>query len=144
MPLSQNEFLKENNKMRKYTAKEIGNKGEKYAESYLKKHKFKILNRNYNTRFGEIDIIAENKEKIAFVEVKTRHSDSLAMPYEAVDLRKQKRIIKAAMMYLAKNDTDKFCSFDICEVIIDNSNLKLISINYIENAFEQESNYETY
>ncbi len=66
------------------------------------------------------------------------------MPYEAVDLKKQKRIIKAAMMYLTKNETDKFCSFDVCEVIIDSSNLKLISINYIENAFEQESNYETY
>lgn len=130
--------------MKIYSSKEIGNKGEKYAEIYLKKHNFKVINRNYNTRFGEIDIIAENKDRIAFVEVKTRHPDSLAMPYEAVDLKKQKRIIKAAMMYLTKNETDKFCSFDVCEVIIDSSNLKLISINYIENAFEQESNYETY
>lgn len=130
--------------MKIYSSKEIGNKGEKYAEIYLKKHNFKVLNRNYNTRFGEIDIIAENKDRIAFVEVKTRHHDSLAMPYEAVDLKKQKRIIKAAMMYLTRNETDKFCSFDVCEVIIDSSNLKLISINYIENAFEQESNYETY
>lgn len=130
--------------MNKYTAKEIGDKGEKYAEKYLKSHKYKILNRNYNTRFGEIDIVAENKERIAFVEVKTRHQNSLAMPYEAVDLRKQKRIINAAKIYLSKNETEKFCSFDVCEVIIDSSNLKLISINYIENAFEQESNYETY
>lgn len=128
--------------MKIYTAKEIGNKGEKYAESYLKRHKYKILERNYNVRIGEIDIIAESKEKIVFVEVKTRHSNSLAKPYEAVDFRKQKRIIKAAMMYLAKNETDKFCSFDVCEVIVDSSNLKLLSINYIENAFEQESNYE--
>lgn len=130
--------------MNKYTTKEIGDKGEKYAEKYLKSHKYKILNKNYNTRFGEIDIIAENKDRIAFVEVKTRHQNSLAMPYEAVDFRKQKRIINAAKIYLSKNETEKFCSFDVCEVIINSSNLKLISINYIENAFEQESNYETY
>lgn len=130
--------------MNRFKAKDIGDRGEKYAISYLKKHKYKILERNFNTRFGEIDIIAERKEKIAFVEVKTRHSNSLTMPYEAVDFRKQQKIIKTAKIYLAKNGTDKFCSFDICEVIIDSSNLKLISINYIENAFEQGSNYETY
>lgn len=130
--------------MKTYSSKEIGNKGEKYAENYLKRHKYKILERNYNVRVAEIDIIAESKNKIAFVEVKTRHSNSLTKPYEAVDIRKQRRIIKAAMLYLAKNETDKFCSFDVCEVIVDSSNLKLISINYIENAFEQESNYEAY
>lgn len=130
--------------MRKFSAKEIGDKGEKYALNYLKKHKYKILETNYNARVGEIDIIAESKEKISFVEVKTRHSNSVSEPYEAVDFRKQGRIIKAAMMYLAKNETDKFCSFDICEVIVDGQTLKLLSINYIENAFEQESNYEAY
>lgn len=130
--------------MNKFKAKDIGDRGEKYAISYLKKHKYKILERNFNTRLGEIDIIAERKEKIAFVEVKTRHSNSLTMPCEAVDFGKQQKIIKTAKIYLAKNETDKFCSFDICEVIIDSSNLKLISINYIENAFEQGSNYETY
>lgn len=130
--------------MIKFKAKDIGDKGEKYAINYLRKHKYKILEKNFNARFGEIDIIAESKEKIAFVEVKTRNANSHTMPCEAVDFRKQQRIIKAAKIYLAKNETDKFCSFDVCEVIIDSSNLKLISINYIENAFEQESNYETY
>ena len=144
MSVSQNEFFEENTEMKTYSSKEIGNRGEKYAVNYLKKHKYKILERNYNVRVGEIDIIAESKDKIAFVEVKTRHANSLTKPFEAVDLRKQRRIIKAAMLYLAKNETEKFCSFDVCEVIVDSSNLKLISINYIENAFEQESNYETY
>lgn len=130
--------------MRKYSAKEIGDKGEKYALNYLKKHKYKILETNYYARVGEIDIIAESKEKISFVEVKTRHLNSISEPYEAVDFRKQRRIIKTAMMYLAKIETDKFCSFDICEVIVDSQTLKLLSINYIENAFEQESNYEAY
>ena len=130
--------------MRKYSAKEIGDQGEKYALNYLKKHKYKILETNYNARVGEIDIIAESKEKISFVEVKTRHLNSVSEPYEAVDFGKQRRIIKTAMMYLAKNETDKFCSFDICEVIVDSQTLKLLSINYIENAFEQESNYEAY
>ena len=54
-----------------FTTKQTGDKGEAYAAKYLKKHKYKIIARNYKKPYGEIDIIAENKEVIAFVEVKT-------------------------------------------------------------------------
>ena len=130
--------------MKKFTTKEIGDKGEDYAVKFLKKNKYKILARNYRIRYGEIDIIAENKSYLVFVEVKTRHTDSLTQPYEAVDYRKQRRIIKAASAYLCENKTEKYCRFDICEVFVNSADLRLEKINYIEAAFEQESNYEAY
>jgi putative endonuclease len=127
-----------------FTKKQTGDKGEDYTAKFLKKNKYTILARNYRKRYGEIDIIAENSDYIAFVEVKTRHENPMTQPYEAVDFRKQQKIIKTAAAYIAENDIEKFCRFDVCEVYVNSKNLKLIKINYIENAFEQESNYETY
>lgn len=117
------------------TTKEIGTKGEDYAAKFLKKNKYKIIERNYSEKFGEIDIIADNEQYLVFVEVKTRHTDSLTKPYEAVDFRKQQKIIKTAKMYVAKNNIDRYCRFDVCEVFVDKNTLNLDRINYIENAF---------
>ena len=86
--------------MIKHTTKQTGNQGEDYAAEYLRKNRYKILERNYRKRGGEIDIIAEKKGLIVFVEVKTRHSTTLSQPFEAVDLRKQDKIIQTAIMYL--------------------------------------------
>jgi putative endonuclease len=127
-----------------FTKKQTGDKGEDYAAKFLKKNKYTILARNYRKRYGEIDIIAESSDYIAFVEVKTRHENPMTQPYEAVDFRKQQKIIKTAAAYIAENEIEKFCRFDVCEVYVNSKNLKLIKINYIENAFERESNYETY
>ena len=122
--------------MKKFSTQNIGEIGEEYATKFLKKKKYKILERNYRKRYGEIDIIAENKNYIVFVEVKTRHRDSMTSAADAVNRQKQLKIIKTASMYLAENETDKFCRFDVCEVYINSDNLKLVDINYIEAAFE--------
>lgn len=122
--------------MKKFSTQNIGEIGEEYASKFLKKKKYKILERNYRKRYGEIDIIAENKNYIVFVEVKTRHRDSMTSAADAVNRQKQLKIIKTASMYLAENETDKFCRFDVCEVYINSDNLKLVYINYIEAAFE--------
>lgn len=122
--------------MKKFSTQNIGEIGEEYTVKFLKKKKYKILERNYRKRYGEIDIIAENKNYIVFVEVKTRHKDSMTSAADAVNRQKQIRIIKTASMYLAENETDKFCRFDVCEVYINSDNLKLVDINYIEAAFE--------
>ena len=122
--------------MKKFSTQNIGEKGEEYTVTFLKKKKYKILERNYRKRYGEIDIIAENKNYIVFVEVKTRHKDSMTSAADAVNRQKQIRIIKTASMYLAENETDKFCRFDVCEVYVNSDNLKLVNINYIESAFE--------
>lgn len=127
-----------------FPAKTIGDKGEEYAVKHLRKQGYKIVVRNYRKRYGEIDIIAENKEYIVFVEVKTRHENSMTQPVDAVDKRKRMRLIKTASAFLSENETEKFCRFDVCEVYVKSENLKLISINYIENAFEQENGYAYY
>lgn len=122
--------------MKKFSTQSIGEAGEEYAVKFLKKKKYKILERNYRKRYGEIDIIAENKNYIVFVEVKTRHIDSMTNAADAVNRQKQHKIIKTASLYLAENETEKFCRFDVCEVYVNADNLKLVNINYIEGAFE--------
>ena len=122
--------------MKKFSTQNIGEIGEEYTVKFLEKKKYNILERNYSKRYGEIDIIAENKHYIVFVEVKTRHKDSMASAADAVNRQKQIRIIKTASLYLAENETEKFCRFDVCEVYINSDNLKLVDINYIEAAFE--------
>lgn len=116
----------------------FGDIGEDCAVKYLKMNKYKIICRNFRKLVGEIDIIAETKEYLVFVEVKTRQQNSLTKPYEAVDYRKQQRIIKTAYIYLEEHHTEKFCRFDVCEVYLDKNNNKLISINYIEDAFQED------
>ena len=122
--------------MKKFSTQNIGEIGEEYAVKFLKKKKYKILERNYRKRYGEIDIIAENKNYIVFVEVKTRNTASLTSAADAVNRQKQLKIIKTASLYLAENETEKFCRFDVCEVYVNADNLKLVDINYIEAAFE--------
>lgn len=127
-----------------FKTKDIGDIGEEYVAKFLRKKKYKILERNYRKNYGEVDIIASNKEYIIFVEVKTRHIESMTQPVDAVDKQKQRKIIKTAAAYLLENDTDKYARFDVCEVYIDSKTLKVININYIENAFIQEGGYAPY
>ncbi len=115
--------------------------GEKYAVKYLKKHKFRILALNMRNRFSEIDIIAENKEYIVFVEVKTRKEDQPLRPSAAVDFAKQQKIMQAAKYYLSyTHNTHKQPRFDVAEVYLNDKN-KAVRIEYIENAFSQGGNY---
>ena len=107
----------------------LGRVGEKRAVDFLKKNGFKILKTNYKTIVGEIDIIAEEKGVIVFIEVKTRSNDNYGNPCEAVDKRKQEKYYKTATYYLQKEKkTDFECRFDVIE--IENG-----EINHIFNAF---------
>ena len=71
--------------------KEIGNLGEDTACEYLKSHGYMILQRNYHSRYGEIDIIASKGDTVVFCEVKTRKNSSFGHASEYVDFRKQKK-----------------------------------------------------
>ncbi len=117
--------------------KTVGDKGEKTAVIFLKKRGFSILETNYRTRLGEIDIIACRKNLIAFVEVKTRQSSGYGNPEEAVDKRKRKKIIKTAKYYLvSKNLYDKQdVRFDVLSI---KKNRQDADIQYFENAFREE------
>ena len=84
----------------------MNNKGKLWeieAANYLRKHKYKLVDVNYTTRFGEIDLIAQNKKYLCFVEVKQRNINSIALPREFVTYSKQQKIIASAKMYNLQN-----------------------------------------
>ncbi len=113
----------------------LGRFGEEQAAKYLKKNKYKILGMNYSCRFGEIDVIAENREYIAFVEVKLRKNAAFAQAREFVTASKQQRCLTAAQMWLAANPTEKQPRMDVIEIYAPSGETGEIRINHIENAF---------
>ena len=102
------------------------------AADHLKKAGFKILSRNWKWGKHEIDIIAENKNMIVFVEVKTRTDDYQMHPVTAVTTEKQKSIIYAADGYLQKFKINKESRFDVITII---KTVESYQINHIEDAF---------
>lgn len=81
----------------------VGKKGENLAVAFLLNNHFFIKNRNYRTKFGEIDIIAHKNGTYYFIEVKTRIGISKGKPYEAVDSRKLRHLKYACELYVLKN-----------------------------------------
>lgn len=113
--------------------RELGLKGEAIAENYLKKKGYKIITRNFHTRYGEIDIICEKNNTLIFVEVKTRRSSTYGTPEEAITFRKMEHLKKAAFIYMEQVKTFyKELRFDVIGIIIQGENTE---INHIKNAF---------
>ena len=108
--------------------KKLGRRGESKACRYLKRSGYKILERNYKTKFGEVDIIAGKGDVCAFVEVKTRLSDKFGAPSEAVTPEKHRRYVLAAKYYFLRREMNFIIRFDVIEVFRG-------KINHIENAF---------
>lgn len=114
--------------------KEIGKNGEQLAAKHLESKGFTLVCCNYHSRYGEVDVIAQNQEFILFVEVKTRKSGSLFMPSEAVTLSKKQKLVKTAKMYLQENPCELQPRFDIIEVVYDAVSGSA-QVHQIENAF---------
>ncbi len=113
----------------------LGKFGEEVASKYLKTKGYKIRERNYRTSLGEIDIIGEYKSEIIFVEVKTRSSEQFGLLEEAVNLSKQKKMIKNALGYLTRYHLGKSNTrFDVILISI-SDHRKVNSIKHIKNAF---------
>ena len=114
----------------------LGTYGEQAAISYLESQDYKILQKNYRCKLGEIDIIAADGDTMVFVEVKTRRTEKFGQPCDSVDYRKQNKIVKTALCYISqRNLTDWMSRFDVVEVLIGiDENIK--SIRLIKNAFE--------
>lgn len=108
--------------------KKLGAKGERQACKYLKRNGYKILERGYRNPFGEVDIIAEKGDTIAFIEVKTRLSEEYGAPSEAVNQRRRNKYIQAAKYYFYGKQIEVTVRFDIIEILRG-------EINHIENAF---------
>lgn len=129
---------------RKLSPIEIGNIGEKYTARYLRRKGYKIRERNMRNFISEIDIIAENKEYIIFVEVKTRTSSELYPPRASVNAEKRRKIISASKAYLKHKNISKNIRYDIAEVYLSKDKYKVESINYIENAFYDRRRYASF
>lgn len=111
--------------------RKIGAAYERLAADYLQKHGYEIVTFNYRIRMGEIDIIAKEGEYLCFVEVKYRSDDRSGSGLCAVDVRKQKTIIRVAQYYMMQHDLNEWtpCRFDV--VSIDGEEITLI-----QNAFQ--------
>lgn len=83
--------------------KKIGAYGENRAADFLIRNGYKIIDRHFQTRTGEIDLIAKKNDQIVFVEVKTRTSRNFGLPEEAIDWRKRIKLLETARWYLAGN-----------------------------------------
>lgn len=109
--------------------------GEEGVSQWLQRRGFRILCRNYHSRYGEIDIIAADEQYIVFVEVKTRAEDYMVSPLEAVTVKKQRRLILTAQLYLQANPARLQPRFDVAAVITAGNPPYIKSIEYLENAF---------
>ncbi|MCF6288621.1 MAG: YraN family protein [Proteobacteria bacterium] len=111
-----------------------GDYWEDVAFDYLKKNGLKIVKRNFNCKVGEIDIIMTNNDILIFIEVKYRKDSDWVSAVESVTRSKQRKIIKAAQLYLLKNKKyqDWNCRFDVVSIQGDKTNPQ---INWIKHAF---------
>jgi len=112
----------------------LGRKGEDEAATALKKSGYRIVDRNYRCRYGEIDIVAVHGGVVVFIEVKTRGSDRFGAPAEGVDYRKQVRITRSSSMYLAeKGLVESEVRFDVVSVRAVDGGLE---VEIVRDAFE--------
>ncbi len=115
--------------------RQLGEYGEEQAARYLRRKGYRIVERNYRCRQGEIDIIARKREILAFIEVKLRRDDRFAEAREFVTAAKQRRILSAASLYLTRCGEDLQPRFDVIEIYAPDGPEGKVTINHIENAF---------
>jgi putative endonuclease len=112
----------------------LGRQGERVAEHYLRRKGYKLVERNYRCPIGEVDLILLDRRVIVFVEVKTRSDHSFGTPLEAVEIRKQHRVIRAAQYFLnQKGLHHREARFDVIGISWPRSEP---IVEHIENAFD--------
>ncbi len=120
---------------------EKGRLGEDAVCSFLEQRGHEIIARNYHRRCGEIDIISRCGGFVVFTEVKSRKRGSMISGLEAVDLRKQVKIIRTADLWLSDNDTGLQPRYDIAEVTLAGNVPRVVSIQVYEDAFTADGVY---
>lgn len=117
-----------------YVNRLLGIFGEDKACKYLEENNYKIIERNFRCKQGEIDIIAKDltKNELVFIEVKTRLSFNFGRPAQSVNYKKQKHILNVSKYFLFKNSIhNAFIRFDVIEVYVYNSEFKINHIKQI-------------
>ena len=119
------------------TSKLSGAWGEALAAEYLRKKHYKVVAVGYHSRFGEIDLIVQDRKYLVFVEVKLRKSSDFARAMEYVDRNKQDKIRITASMYLSQNPTKLQPRFDIVEIYApEGTETQNPQIRHMEDAFQ--------
>ncbi len=115
--------------------KQVGNYGEEKATKYLVQNGYSIIQRNFRTNYGELDIICKKESFIVFVEVKTLPNGNSELLSHVLDKRKQKRILKTAKRFLAiyRQYSNDYIRFDV--IVVDMPGLP--PVYHIENAFAE-------
>lgn len=96
----------------------LGKQGEEIAVKFLKKKGYTIIQKNFKTSLGEIDIIARDGDKIVFVEVKTRADDMFGHPFEAVGHKKKEKIRKTALCFMKRLKRESPARFDVLGIYV--------------------------
>lgn len=115
--------------------KSLGRRAEEMAGALLKREGYRILEQNYACPLGELDLVALEKEVLAFVEVRSRKGDG--SPEASVNRAKQRQIIKAAEFYLAQKKWEGDCRFDVVAIRISPDG-RVERMELIRDAFDQE------
>lgn len=110
--------------------KNIGKLGEKLAEKYLLKNNYKMVEKNFRCKFGEIDIIAYDKKELVFIEVKTRTSNKYGTGINSIDKNKEKHLYKTAEYYLCNKKINIGIRIDAIEITL---NKGIVSIKHYKN-----------
>lgn len=114
--------------------KSLGKSAEGMARSFLKRKGYRILEQNYSCPLGELDLVALEREVLAFIEVRSRWG--IGNPEASIDLAKQRQIIKAAQFYLSQKRWDGDCRFDVVAIQISREG-KIERMELIRDAFDQ-------
>lgn len=114
----------------------IGQEGERLAAVHLEQQGYRILERNFRSKGGEVDLVARDRDgTIVFVEVKTRTSRSFGLPQQAVTARKQRQIAKGALTWLSRSRChDQAARFDVIAVLLHDGGS--YTLEHIVNAFD--------
>ena len=119
---------------KKQGLKELGRRGEELAVHYLKKNGYRLIERNYICKMGEMDIIAKEKDTLVFIEVKARTSTAFGPPQLAVNPAKQRQLSKVALHFLKeKKIEDVKARFDVVAILLGK---KGDEIELIKDAFD--------
>jgi putative endonuclease len=117
--------------------KNFGDSAERVAALHLELHGYRILARNVRTRYGEIDLVAEDADGLAFVEVKARRGRGYGAPEEAITPRKQLKLVQLADSFIAEHEVfaDKAWRIDVVAIELDRMG-KLVRIEVLKNAVQ--------
>lgn len=118
----------------RWERRERGQLGEREAERFLSAQRYAIVARNYRCSFGEVDLIAVDRQTVVFVEVRTHTGETFGDPLASVNARKQRRIAKAALHYVSRNRLfDREARFDVIGIRWEGD---LPHVTHIKGAFD--------